>query len=254
MTYLDQHFLENEEILKSIAESLQTTSQDILVEIGAGKGALSKYLIKKQFNELYLIEKDSQLKQNLQTIVGDTQNCNIIIGNSLEELEKFSQAKIIGNIPYGITEPLYMKCMDLGIRETVFLQSKQFYTTITSRKHSKWFYIVPAFFHIEHIKDISGDNFAPPTKVTSSVVSLTLKTNLTSQEKFWQAFYHKFSRNLKNALKYSLIDGFGYTKKQADKIINKYPLLSYEKKTSNLSNEEFLQIVSLLEQENILEN
>ena len=59
---LGQNFLQDENILKKIANSIKTNKNDLIIEIGPGKGALTKYLKEK---ESYLIcyEIDERLKE-----------------------------------------------------------------------------------------------------------------------------------------------------------------------------------------------
>ena len=42
---LGQNFLKDEKVLKNIADSIYTTDQDLILEIGPGTGALTKYLV-----------------------------------------------------------------------------------------------------------------------------------------------------------------------------------------------------------------
>lgn len=51
---LGQNFLQDENVLKKIANSIKTNEDDLIIEIGPGKGALTKYLQKKNsfFNML----------------------------------------------------------------------------------------------------------------------------------------------------------------------------------------------------------
>ena len=62
---LGQNFLEDEVILKKIADSITTKDSDLIIEIGPGQGALTKYL-KKKNSFLICYELDERLKEVLK--------------------------------------------------------------------------------------------------------------------------------------------------------------------------------------------
>ena len=62
---LRQNFLQDETILKRIADSIKTNENDLIIEIGPGKGALTKYLKEKK-SFLICYEIDERLKETLK--------------------------------------------------------------------------------------------------------------------------------------------------------------------------------------------
>ena len=62
---LGQNFLKDELILKKISESITTTPKDLILEIGPGTGALTKYLANKNSN-LICYEIDTRMKDLLK--------------------------------------------------------------------------------------------------------------------------------------------------------------------------------------------
>ena len=58
---LGQNFIVNRNFLLKLDKSLRIDENDVLIEIGPGKGALTEFLVKKKFKKLYLIEKDKLL-------------------------------------------------------------------------------------------------------------------------------------------------------------------------------------------------
>ena len=62
---LGQNFLKDENILKKICESVTTNNQDLIIEIGPGTGALTKYLVNKNSN-LVCYEIDTRMKDILK--------------------------------------------------------------------------------------------------------------------------------------------------------------------------------------------
>ena len=62
---LGQNFLKDENVLKKIANTIETNENDIIIEIGPGKGALTKYLVPKK-GKLICYEIDERMKDILQ--------------------------------------------------------------------------------------------------------------------------------------------------------------------------------------------
>ena len=76
---LDQHFLIDSNVINKFIEVSSLSKEDNVLEIGAGKGVLTK-LIAPKVKKLYVIEKDIRLKPYLDGIP----NCEVIYDNSLE--------------------------------------------------------------------------------------------------------------------------------------------------------------------------
>jgi 16S rRNA (adenine1518-N6/adenine1519-N6)-dimethyltransferase len=79
---LGQNFLVDENIARKIVESLKLQPKDIIIEIGAGQGALTKYLLNKAFKFL-TIEIDKRAVEKLNSEFS-SQNIEIINQDFLE--------------------------------------------------------------------------------------------------------------------------------------------------------------------------
>jgi len=44
---MGQHFLKNKSVLKRIARAIDPQKKDLVIEIGAGKGALTSFLVQR---------------------------------------------------------------------------------------------------------------------------------------------------------------------------------------------------------------
>lgn len=98
---LGQNFLVNDDVLKRIIQEAELSSNDIILEIGAGLGVLTQELAKYS-REVHAYEIDSKLFQFLKKKF--TKNANIFLYN--EDILKIKPPlhdKIISNIPYTIT-------------------------------------------------------------------------------------------------------------------------------------------------------
>ena len=78
---LGQNFLIDNNIIKKISESFVVNSDDLIIEIGPGSGALTKELIKKGCNVI-CFEIDTRLKDKLSLI--ESNNLNIVYEDFLK--------------------------------------------------------------------------------------------------------------------------------------------------------------------------
>ena len=110
---LGQHFLQNEDIARQIAEAVRTPNAHVL-EVGPGMGVLTKYLLQQPFASLSAVELDEESVTYLQEHfpqLGD----NLIAGDFLQmDLaarypEKFV---IVGNFPYNISSQILFRLLD----------------------------------------------------------------------------------------------------------------------------------------------
>ena len=74
---LGQNFLIDNNIIKKIINLVEIKNKNI-VEIGPGKGALTKEILKKKPKSLILIEKDFQLFNKLKHKYSDLKNIKVI--------------------------------------------------------------------------------------------------------------------------------------------------------------------------------
>lgn len=181
-----QHFLNKENIAKDIAESLTLTNDyKCIVEVGPGKGMLTKYLMDYKEHELKVVEADNDmvdyLSKHYKNLVP-----NIIAGDFLKvKLEKHftDQFAIIGNFPYNISSQILFKLLEnkKQVPELVGMFQKEVAERVVATPNCKAYGIlsvlVQAFYETEYLFTIGPENFSPPPKVQSAVIRLHRKKN-----------------------------------------------------------------------------
>lgn len=235
----DQHFLNAKNVLLLEKNLSEINNEDIIFEIGPGDGRLSEFLLQGKPKKLISVEMDEKLMFNLDNLKNKYKNFEYVIGNGLDLISKYKFNKLVSNIPYSITEPLYKKILDIKIPFVVLLHGIGFYEKMCD-ENSKWSYLVDAFYDIDLLKEVPGNAFEPPANTMSVLVKLTSKEKLSDFDKFIQILYSKRDRTLKNALLFSYVDFFNISKRDAKEKINfKIP----DKKLMNLSNVEFVDFI-----------
>lgn len=242
---LDQHFLLNKKILNLTIKESDIKKEDIIFEIGAGEGALTKQLIKTSAKKIICVEKD--LKLNKELSKNKAENLEIIFEDAIKKIDKHLFSKLIANIPYSITEPLYIKMLELEVKFAILLQGKKFYDLVYNN-NSKWHYFINSFYDIKLLCEVNGDSFEPSTKTKSVLIKLTQKKKFSKKDLFFQNLFKKQKRNTKNALLFALVDTYKIPKKDVSREIEN--MIFPNKKLESLSNKEFLEIITALKQQN----
>ena len=211
---LDQHFLVSETVINKFIEISNLTKNDICLEIGPGKGILTK-IIAPKVKKLTVIEKDERLEEYLKEIP----NINIIIGDAIKEPWPKAN-KIITSIPYSIIEPFIKKLTKENFDELIMMMGKNYCMNAIDKKITYLSLMTNAFFNIEKIIDVPKEAFNPSPRVTSCLVRLTPKKELTKTEEIFQNMYKLAHKKCKNAIIESLIIRDNLTQKEAKEIVN----------------------------------
>lgn len=212
---LGQNFLNDENILKKIADSIPTTENDLIIEIGPGKGALTKHLLKKPSSLLcYEIDERMQpilekLKNNkIKIIYKDFLKVNI--EDDIEE-KNYSNIYIIANIPYYITTPIIKHVINLkNLKSMTLLVQKEVAKRFSAKPNSKDYGSLTVFlnyyFEINYLFDVKRTCFSPIPNVDSAVINFTKKDinyNLKNEKLFFKLVEDSFKmkrKTLKNNL------------------------------------------------------
>ena len=189
---LGQHFLKSRFHLRLIAKNLEIKKDDVILEIGAGEGNLTKFL--KKAKKIIAIEIDPKLIEKLKE--KRIENLEIIEKDireiDLEALiKKYQINKICGNIPYYLSGFLLRKILELeNLPEIlVFLLQKELAQKIAGKEKENFLSL--AFKLIGEVKIVAlveKNHFFPKPKVDSAILKIKF---FSSQKpvKFKKNFY-----------------------------------------------------------------
>ncbi|MFZ3015801.1 MAG: 16S rRNA (adenine(1518)-N(6)/adenine(1519)-N(6))-dimethyltransferase RsmA [Minisyncoccia bacterium] len=206
---LGQNFLKSEQALRAIILAGEISKNDIILEIGPGKGALTEKLLEKS-NHIIAIEKDRNLFQFLQEkfskeilekklilIEDDILKVNlnkIILERTLgrsdgdgqrkfsvenfrgESENDFFNYKIIANIPYNITGAILKKFLTEKNQPTMMVLMVQHEVAkriiANDKKESILSISVKAYGNPKMIMKVPARYFSPAPKVDSAVIAI----------------------------------------------------------------------------------
>ncbi|OIO78821.1 MAG: 16S rRNA (adenine(1518)-N(6)/adenine(1519)-N(6))-dimethyltransferase [Candidatus Omnitrophica bacterium CG_4_8_14_3_um_filter_43_15] len=186
---LGQNFLRNENILQRIAAAAQLDNNDIVLEIGAGTGNLTKYLCEKT-KFVYAVEKDARLckiaeenlrrYKNVKIICKDILKIDMGSGFEPDPISIDRPFKIIGNLPYYITTPIifHLLVQKKYINDIIIMVQKEVAQRIIAKPGGKDYGILSCSvqFHAKPkiLFNVIKAAFRPQPKVDSSVLKLKI--------------------------------------------------------------------------------
>jgi 16S rRNA (adenine1518-N6/adenine1519-N6)-dimethyltransferase len=214
-----QNFLQNIYYAEKIVDSLNCKENDIIIEIGPGKGILTEQLIQKEHKNISVIEIDQRLANMLEkkyvgnlSIIHDS-----VLNVSFERLAKDRRIKIIGNIPYNITSDIIFKIVDnyKYIKLAVLMLQKEVANRLVAATKTKDYGILSIFVglhcKIRRLFDVNRENFYPIPNVDSAVVCLdfdiveNINCDYDLFKKIVKTGFNSRRKKLRNSLKKLLI-------------------------------------------------
>lgn len=243
----DQHFLIDITIVKAMVQALEISAKDRILEIGAGEGVITKELAAQKC-KVIAVEIDEKFADELKKIEGDVEVILQDISYFLDNCDTFN--KVIGNIPFQISEPLmHYLCSARNVERAVLIVPSTFVARV--QKHP----IFSAFLQFEIIQDVPKEAFNPIPAVKSVIVRIVKNTDENDDLFIRRKLYLQRERKFKNCLRDTLIDVYRknfsseLTKRKADFIIKQWDLDEeiLDRLTSIIPLEYYEKIVKLVE-------
>ena len=240
---LGQHFLVDLNIARNIVNALGT-DHDVVIEVGAGMGVLTQYLIENQLDKLQVVEIDKESVEFLKKKFPELEG-HLVLGDFLKYDMTGGDVAVIGNFPYNISSQIFFQILKYrnNVSECVGMIQKEVAERIAAGPGSKTYGILSvllqAWYDIEYLFTVHENVFNPPPKVKSAVIRLKRNNvkELGCDEKLFvtvvkQAFNQR-RKTLRNSLR-SMIP--------AEIIDNEI----FNKRPEQLSVAEFVELTKIL--------
>lgn len=246
-----QHFLINESIAESIAgEAIEISKKYPVLEIGPGKGVLTKYLYESMIRFIS-VEADIEMIEYLHSkyqgielhlLFRDFLKLNF---NDVFPDEEFV---LFGNFPYNISSQIIFKMIENHgrIPALIGMFQKEVAERIVAGPGSKDYGILSVLTQAHYsgkiILRVKPGSFSPPPKVDSSVIRLERKENpeLDCNEKLFKSIvkitFNQRRKMIRNTLK-SIVNDSDFLQ---DEFFNNRP--------EQLSLEDFVYLTNIIEQ------
>jgi len=178
---LGQNFLINKTIQKKIVSFLELQPADFVLEIGAGKGALTVH-IAESGARLWAVEIDKKILPELEEKLSPFPNAKVLTRGiqtvQLENLNAFKKFKIVGNLPYHLTSPIldWLVFQKERVERAVIMVQREVARRFLARSKtseiSPLTFFVQFHFEVKKLLEVGPGNFYPKPKVNSTVVLL----------------------------------------------------------------------------------
>ncbi len=180
---LGQNFLVDPNLQRKIVAAVGAGPDDEVLEIGPGRGALTRHLA-GQVRRLVLVELDDALAEQLATDYRGRADVVVVHRDVLEvELETVSPSPsellVVGNIPYNITTPILFHLLDMTPRpeRIVVMIQREVADRILAQPGGKIYgalsVAIRAVADVDRVLNVKRGAFRPVPDVDSSVIRIT---------------------------------------------------------------------------------
>lgn len=189
-----QNFLIDDNVLNKIIDLAAINEEDLVIEIGPGLGSLTQYLVQKAKHVLaYEIDRDlinilkDTFKENAFTLIHDDV-LNRDIDADIKALNiSYKRVILVANLPYYITTPILMKCLEESkiIDTMVVMMQFEVAKRITALNNSKDYNALSIMVQYRAIANygfkVPKNVFIPAPNVDSAVIRLDFTDHYINQ-------------------------------------------------------------------------
>lgn len=171
----DRHIMVDERLLERICDAGKLTSEDTVLEVGAGTGELTERILDKGCR-VVAFEKDRRFYSYLETSFKGRGKLTLIGGDALKcELPKFN--KVVSNLPYSISKKITIRLLKAGFDLAVLVYQREFAEKLVAKPESDNYRFISAlaqsFCDVEISELVRPESFRPQPNVLSAVVVFT---------------------------------------------------------------------------------
>lgn len=253
-----QNFLNDQNtVLERIMEVSQVSSNDEVLEIGPGEGALTELLLQRA-KKVNCVEIDTDLEKILRKKFDSNPKFNLHMGDILEaDLRGIigANTKVVANIPYYITSPIINKLIEHRdlIDEVYLMVQKEVGERVcatSGKERSVLTLAVEYFGEAEYLFTIPKEFFTPVPKIDSGFIGIKFYKDrrfesIIDENLFFKYVKGAFSNKRKNIV--NNLATLGISKDKIQGVLTKLGI-SFNERAENLSIEQFIELAKLLEE------
>ena len=216
---LGQHFLADADIVGQIVTAAELAPQDTVLEIGPGRGFLTRQLV-AQAGRVFALELDDALADALAQRLGNPSNLTVVPGDARSiDVSSLIGAqtpyKMVANLPYYAANPIVRHFLEEQLQPSlmVVMLQKEVAQSMLAEPGGMGLLSVATQYYAEGrlICQVPPQAFHPPPKVSSAVVRLDIRPSPAVEVNDTEAFFNLvrsgFSaprKQLRNSLSHGL--------------------------------------------------
>lgn len=259
-----QNFLCDGNIVEKIADSMNLTKEDNVLEVGPGLGALT-LAIARRAGKVVAVEIDKGLVCALREILADTPNVTVLEGDILKtdirqitnDLFYGSSFHACGNLPYYITAPCILKLIESGAKSLTAMVQKEVAERLSASPGSKEYGSITAsvayYARPQTLFTVGHACFYPAPEVASAIVRMDMSSphfNI-SRSSYTQIVRAAFAMRRKTIYNNLLAEFSGVNGEKAKQTVTDALISCGIRQTARaeeLGPEDFLRLASWFEQ------
>jgi len=177
---LGQNFLKSKLIARFIVDSAKISKNNLVLEIGTGRGILIPYLVTTGA-KIVSIENDKKLFHEMEEKFGNLDNLNLKFGDGFKINQNFSI--LVSNLPYSQSRTAVEWLLQKKFTRAIVMLQKDFVQKLVeSGKNRRAISILTDYgFNIEILKHVKKHNFSPIPKIDSVIIQITQKQQLKKE-------------------------------------------------------------------------
>ncbi len=213
-----QNFLIDHGIIRDIVRSVHPRKDDVIVEIGPGKGAITQ-LLADACDNLNVIELDRDLVPWLKVKFEKHPNFQLFQADALQFdfaqlIRNYKPLRIVGNLPYNISTPLIFHLLSYAskVQDMHFMLQKEVVKRMAAQPgesaYGRLGIMVQYYCAVEDLFDVPPTSFDPAPKVDSAIVRLIphkelpyIANNIKTLETLVNVSFQQRRKTLRNSLK-----------------------------------------------------
>jgi len=166
-----QHFLLSREARDRLIEEAELSTEDTVVEVGAGLGFVTAALVSRA-GTVVAIEKDRTLAKHLESKFSTNRNVRVIQGDALT-VPIPTNAKIVASPPYNISSKLVLRILNSRFGLASLLLQIDFVNRLTavsgSRDYGRLTVMLQTRARAECVAKVPRSAFYPEPRVDSAI-------------------------------------------------------------------------------------
>ncbi|MEM3770218.1 MAG: 16S rRNA (adenine(1518)-N(6)/adenine(1519)-N(6))-dimethyltransferase RsmA [Candidatus Bathyarchaeia archaeon] len=249
---LGQHFMVEPLIFQLLADYVSLCQNDIVLDVGAGLGFLTRFLAER-CGRVLAVELDNRLVKVLREQLKGLPNVKVIEGDVLKiSLQEFN--KVVSIPPYGISSTLVQWLFSKKLDCAVMIFQKEFAKRLVASIGNDdycWLTVL-AYYHfgVELLDDVPESFFYPQPEIDSVIVRLKPKSQppfrLRDEALFTrlvQALFTQRNRKVRNAIKPFMMKERKVSE-EATKVADSLPF--HDRRVRELAPEDFGELANAL--------
>ena len=254
-----QNFLTDANLLKSIVNDANISEKDNVLEIGAGAGTLTRYILERTKNKVVAVEIDKTLQPILEENLKNS-SVQLEFSDFLkikpEQIKKWfngEKFKVVANLPYYISTPILFYLIDnqLPVESITVMLQLELAQRLSAKPGTKDYgaltVLLSMISNVSLTRKVSKKLFFPEPKVDSAVVNINFNYNKFDVDfKLISKFIKNCFMMRRKTLINNIMNSYNITREEIKNIFNMLNI-NENARAENLTDVQFVELFNNLE-------